>query len=139
MPEPLVQLIGLKQLRRDLIRLDNDYFPKAFVRAGTEVATPVAERIKAALPVLTGDLASTVRVGKIRTGATVRIGTARVPYIGPVDFGGYPGEGEEYPYISGGRYVYPTAGNLTSATVDAYQREVQKAIDQYPWEQNPKE
>jgi hypothetical protein len=129
---PQVAVIGLKELRRDLLRVDKDYFPKAFQEAGVRVATPVADTIRSALPNVSGDLSGSVRVTKIRTGATIRVGTKSIPYAGPVEFGGYP---ESVPYVSTGRYIFPAATGLAAKAGEEYGKEVQKAIDHYPWEQ----
>jgi hypothetical protein len=126
----LVQIVGLRELRLDLARLDKEYFTKAFVAAGVKVAEPLARRIRSALPSITGDLSGTVRVGKVRTGARIRVGTASVPYAGPVEFGGHP---EGRPYLAGGRYVFPTAQGQAATAAKAYTEEVQAAIDHYPW------
>jgi len=131
MPAPQVALIGLAEMRRDLIRLDSDYFPKAFVEAGVKVATPLAHSIESALPHLSGDLAGTVRVAKVRTGASLRVGTKAVNYAGPIEFGAYPGD---RPFVAGGRYIFPTAQGQAAKAAEEYSNEVQKVIDGYPWE-----
>ena len=129
--KPEVEVLGLKELRRDLICLDQDYFPPKFVEAGQKVADPVASRIRSALPQISGDLAGSVRVAKVRTGATIRVGSASVPYAGPTEFGGYPGA---RPFVRGGRYIFPTAQGQAAKAAEEYGRAVQEAIDSYPWE-----
>lgn len=130
MAKPAVEVIGLKELKRDLNRLDKEYFPKAFVEAGVKVAEPLASRVRSALPHVTGNLAATVRVARVRTGARIRVGTASVPYIGPVEFGGYPAG---RPYLAGGRYVFPTAQGQAATAAKEYTEAIQAAIDHYPW------
>lgn len=132
MAQPLAQIIGLDQLRRQLLRMDRDVFGQAFVDAGVQAANPIASAVRSAIPRDTGNLAGTVRVAKIKTGAAIRVGTARYPYVGPLEFGGYPGE---RPFIRPGRYIYPTATPLTAKAVDTYSNQVQKALDDYPWVQ----
>jgi hypothetical protein len=149
-----VEIKGLRELRRDLIRLDSDYFPKAFIEAGLKVAEPLVGAVRSALPHDTGNMAGTVRTAKIRTGAAIRVGTAAYPYIGPLEFGGYPRPGGARwvsggfrrggttynptvgggrPFIAGGRHVFPTAQGQAPKAVDEYSKAVQEAIDRYPW------
>jgi hypothetical protein len=151
---PGVEILGIKQLRRDLIALDRDYFPKAFVEAGMKVAEPLVGAVRSALPHLTGNMADTVRVAKIRTGAAIRVGTAAYPSIGPLEFGGYPRPGGARwaggafreggtlynravsggrPFVAGGRFVFPTAQGTAPKAAEEYSKAVQDAIDRYPW------
>jgi hypothetical protein len=128
--KPVVEVLGLKELRRDLVRLDKESAPKAFVEAGQSVANPLASQIRGALPKDTGDLTSTVRVAKVRTGASLRVGTARTPYVGPTEFGAYPGARE---FVPGGRYIYPAARAMAQQGAEAYAKAMQKAIDDNGW------
>lgn len=156
MAKPMVEIAGLKELRRDLLALDKEYFAKAMVEAGMSVAEPIASAIRGALPHKSGRLAGSVRVGKVRTGATIRTGTKAIPYGGPVEFGGYPrpavlsaranrrgnvpaslltGRYGGRPYQRGGRYIFPTAKAMTSAAEAKYSTAVEGAINRYPWYQ----
>jgi hypothetical protein len=128
--EPLVQIEGLRELRLDLIRLDKEYFVKAMVEAGSAVAEPAAGAIRGALPSRSGTLRGTVRPGKVRTGAIVRTGLARAPYVGPVEFGGWP---RGRTFLPGGRYIFPTARGFTDRAASTYEREIESAINRYPW------
>lgn len=130
--KPMAQVIGLDDLRRQLLKLDKDAFTPAFIDAGVKAANPIASAVRSAIPFVSGDMASTVRVAKIKTGASIRVGSTRYEYIGPLEFGGYPGD---RPFIRAGRYVYPTATPMVAKAVDDYAAEVQKALDQYPWVQ----
>jgi hypothetical protein len=131
----LPQLEGLKELRRDLIRLGDDDMPKAFVAAGVKVAEPLAGRVRSRLPRDSGDLAGSVRVAKIRTGAALRVGSKKVPWAGWVEFGGT----RRRPHVSSrdfypqGRYIFPEARAAGPQAVEAYAAEVGKIIDQFHW------
>ena len=89
----------------------------AFKQAGRTAADPVAERTRQSLPNVSGVLAGDVRVSATRTGAAVRMGRASVPYAGPVDFGGWPGERA---FVTKGRYLYPAASDLASKVAQLY-------------------
>jgi hypothetical protein len=132
---PIVKVLGLRALRRDIIRLDKQNAPAAFVRAGQAVAEPVAARIRARLPSRSGALRGTVRVAKVRTGATIRVGGIRhVNYPGQHDFGGYPAGRA---YLPGGRNIFPAAVGMAPQVISQYESELQKAINEIPWETNP--
>ena len=135
MGKAVVQIKGLSELRRDLMRLDRDNVPKAMVEAGYRAITPILPNVRAAIPHLSGDMRGTVRSSKIRTGGSLRVGTARVSYIGPLEFGN-PSRGRMF--IATGRYVWPAARRLAPVAAMYYEQEIQRAIDQNGWETNPR-
>jgi hypothetical protein len=133
---PTVDVIGLRALVRDANRLCADAGPlnEALKVAGRTAAEPVAAAARSAYPQRTGDLAGTVRVGATRSGASVRVGSARVPYAAMVDFGGYPPKkSSAYPYIQGGRYLFPAAAQWASTAAELYSAGAQRAFDQFAW------
>jgi hypothetical protein len=134
--KPVVQVLGLSALRRDMGRLDKDGMVKAMIEAGQRAAEPVANTVRAVMPSKSGAMRGSVRVAKIRSGAAIRAGSARVPYIGPVDFGGYPGQRS---FIRDGRYLYPTARRMAGQVIPLYEAEIQRAIDSNGWEVHPNE
>ena len=114
-----VAVVGARALFRDLNRLGEDTGPlaKAFSAAGKKAVAPIAEAVRARVPVSDredrwtnpGALAADVRSNATRTGATVRMGRARIPYAGWIDFGGTrkrPFDASRE-YLAGGRYLYP--------------------------------
>lgn len=153
-PGIIIAVDGLDELRRDLRRVDKVFFDRAFKTAGREVAEPIAARVRSVLPRRSGRLAGTVRVATIRTGAALRVGSKRVPYVGPVEFGGYPRParnlrwrgglwrtragvvawvGGGRPFIATGRYIFPTAAAMTDQTAAHYETALQHQINAYPW------
>jgi hypothetical protein len=134
---PTVDVIGLRALVRDANRLCADAGPlnEALKAAGRTAAEPVAAAARSAYPQRTGDLAGTVRVGATRSGASVRVGSAKVPYAAMVDFGGYPPKGgsSAYPYIQGGRYLYPAAEQWASTAAELYSVAAQRAFASFSW------
>jgi hypothetical protein len=132
MAAPTVAVVGMSALRRDVGRLTGDAGPlNAKLRdAGRQAAEPVAAATRETVPRDSGTLEGTVRVTASKTGAAVRMGYARVPYAGPVDFGGWP-EGREYE--AGGRYLFPAAQSLAEKAAALYATATQKAIDGFAW------
>lgn len=129
---PTVGIVGMKTLRRDITRLTGDAGPlnKALSDAGKQAAQPVAAASLETLPRVSGTLAGTVRVSGTRSGASVRMGKAKVPYAGAVEFGGWP-EGREY--LADGRYLFPAAHALADTVGTTYSAATQKALDAFGW------
>jgi hypothetical protein len=125
-----VQVLGLKELRADLTRLDNINVPKAMIEAGMKAVTPIANAIKASLPHKSGRLAGSTRVARIRTGGNVRVGAKAVPYVGPVEFGGYPGARA---FVRDGRYIFPVAHSMAPQATELYSQLIQEAINRNGW------
>jgi hypothetical protein len=131
--EPTVAVVGLRALARDIGRAGEVASPLNHVlsEAGMAAAGPVAERARSTYPVgNTGALAGDVRVTAARTGGTVRVGRAKVPYAGPVDFGGYPGDRE---YVADGRYLYPAAAGLGEQSAELYTAALARGFDNFAW------
>lgn len=80
-----VQVEGLRELVRDLERagVDLDDLKDAIGRISAEGA----ETAQGHTPRRSGKLAGTVRGNRAKNKAQVTIGTARVPYAGPIIFG----------------------------------------------------
>jgi len=98
-----VEVKGLDELARGSRRL----FDRIGEQAGTEfktVADQVAVLVRGRVPRVSGRLASSVTAEDITDGANVGMGGS-VPYAGWIEFGGTRGR----PYVSTGRYLYPTA------------------------------
>jgi hypothetical protein len=99
-------------------------------QAGRQAADPVANVARNAIPHESGTLAGDVRVSSARSGASVRVGRASIPYAGPVDFGGWPGERE---YVAAGRYLFPAAQGLASSTATLYGQALDRALADVSW------
>jgi hypothetical protein len=129
---PTIDVIGLRALVRDANRLCADAGPlnKALSQAGRSAAEPVAAATRSSLPDVTGHLRGDVRVGATRSGAKVTMGRGTIPYAGPVEFGGYP-PGRDY--VSGGRYLFPAAGQWASTAAAIYAAASQRAFDTFSW------
>ena len=137
MAAPTVGIVGLNALRRDLVKLTADAGPlnKAFAQAGMSAAEPVASATRSALPQVSGELATTVRVSRARSGAGVRMGNASHPYAGWVEFGGIRKAPHETsrPYLAQGRYLFPAARRLASTALEIYDRALLSALQSFDW------
>lgn len=130
MAAPQVGVVGMAALRRDINRLSTDQqgpLYAAIRAAGKQAAEPIASVTRSTIPMGgTGNLAGTVRTSGTKTGAAVRMGTARVPYAGWLDFGGTRPDGSSRDYRPDGRYLFPAAqgraGQAAQLYADALER-----------------
>src|SRR5262252_5243677 len=116
---PVVGLVGLNALARDIRRLAEDQSSplfEAMKAAGRQAAGPVADRVRGTIPVTDntnhdGRLRDDIRVTATRTGAAVRMGRKTVPYAGWVEFGGTRKRPHtsSREFVKGGRYLFPAA------------------------------
>ena len=129
---PTVAVVGLRALMRDVNKLSDNagVLNKEMSAAGRTAAQPVAQATSTAVPRKSGRLAGSVRVGATRSGASVRMGTAAVPWAGPVEFGGWPQTRE---YLSDGRYLFPAAKSLAEQAAELYSEAAQRALDTFAW------
>ncbi|MEU4675739.1 HK97 gp10 family phage protein [Micromonospora sp. NPDC023737] len=105
-----IRIDGLAQFSRNLRKLDND-LPKAIRLAGNEAAELVVKGAKSSMPKRSGRAARTVKAKSTRTAARVSSGSARVPYVPWLDYGGEGrkrGRPAYRTFKKDGRYVYPS-------------------------------
>ncbi|KAB1925150.1 HK97 gp10 family phage protein [Micromonospora noduli] len=104
-----IRIDGLAEFSRNLRKLEND-LPKGIRLAGNEAAELVVTGARAAMPRRTGRAARTVKAKSTRTAARVSSGSARVPYVPWLDYGGEgrrKGRPAYRTFKKDGRYVYP--------------------------------
>ena len=105
MPDDVsVTVVGAEELRRGTVLLAGDIEHRADQEL-VDVARDRAAATVLIVPRVTGRLAASVTSDPASHGARVSIGNAGTPYAGWIEFGGTRGR----PYISEGRYLYPTA------------------------------
>jgi HK97 gp10 family phage protein len=82
-----IQVEGLKQAVRSLERMGVEVadLKTAFKKVGNLVADDARQIVNSQ----TGALAGSVRTGNAKNKAIVRAGSAKVPYAGVINFGGY--------------------------------------------------
>ena len=129
-PEPVVDVIGARALRRDLQRLGEagGAILEEIKVAGRTAAEPVVTKARSAWPI--SDLAhahhaDSLRVIGVKTGATVAEGGRRYGGTGWLEFGGNRGRD----YIPAGRFLFPAAAGLAPVVAELYSAGVQKALD----------
>jgi hypothetical protein len=130
--EPVVGIVGLKALRRDVAQLTTDTSSALYEgikAAGRLAAGPVASATRSALPRVTGTLAGDVRTSGTRTGAAVRMGRAAVAYAGWIEFGGSLPGGQARDYIPTGRYLFPAARSLSARAAADYSRALETVFN----------
>jgi hypothetical protein len=135
---PVVDVIGLRALAKDIERAGDVASPLNVVlqEAGRAAAAPVGAAAQSALPAVetteheAGTMAGNVRLYTTRTGAGIRMGSARLPYAGPLEFGAWP-EGREF--IPSGRYLFPAAGRLAAESAQLYSEALERGFAAFPW------
>lgn len=123
MTRPAVEVVGLRELSRSLRQFEDG--AKDLRTANKRAAEYVAEKAAARVPVRSGRLQKSIRGAGQARGAVVREGTARVPYAGSVEFGGWP---KGRPFVPEGRYLFPAAKDATPHVVELYGREIDALI-----------
>lgn len=137
MAAPVVGLVGMKALRRDIKHLTDDQqsaLYRAIKAAGKDAAEPIAARARAEIPKVgknAGRLAGDVRTSGTKTGAAVRMGRKTIPYAGWVEFGGRrtkPHESERE-FVPSGRYLFPAAEGLASVAASKYSTAIANVLE----------
>lgn len=84
---PIVTIEGLGETLEGLqgFRVKVTDLHEAFGRIGTAISADAHGRV----PVRSGRLLASLKVGRAKGKATVRAGSARVPYAGVINYGGY--------------------------------------------------
>ena len=139
MPDVKVDVIGLRALIRDLKRMGD---PGSAVladmaAAGHRAAEPVAAAIESALPHVdvpgghpAGTIAATTRILGTKSGAKVAVGSKRLPYAGPLEFGGWPAG---RPIVAAGRYIFPAAVGPAYNAGSVYADGISRALENFDW------
>jgi hypothetical protein len=103
-----IKVTGLREIQASLKAMDDT--GKQLRLALNEVAELVVTTAKSRAPSRSGALRGTIRVASTQRTAAVRMGSARVPYAGFIDFGGRVGHERKIrrPFIKDGRILYPS-------------------------------
>jgi hypothetical protein len=133
MAAPVVGIVGMAALRRDINRMATDVsgpLYREIREAGKQAVEPVASRTRVTAPRgPTGRLVGSVRASGTKTGGSVRIGRATVPYAGWIEFGGTKPDGAEREYVAGGRYLFPAAQGLAVPAAAAYSNAIARILN----------
>jgi hypothetical protein len=129
---PQVGIIGMAALRRDLKRQTDEVSSPLYAAikaAGKTAAEPIAARTRSTVPSSSGRMAGNVRTSGTRTGAAVRMGSAKVPYAPWIDFGGTRPDGSSREYVGAGRYLFPAAADLAGRAAELYSSAIDAALN----------
>lgn len=109
-----IRIEGLKELRRELRRLDGNW-PKSLRETNREAAKVAVPSVQSLAPKRSGTLAGSVRALASQTRSQLAVGTnVRVPYAGPINFG-WPGHG-----IEPQEFIYSGIEAANARIVDTY-------------------
>lgn len=124
MIEP-IRVEGLDQFVRNLRALDAG-LPKALRRSQNRAAAVVVEWARPRVPRRSGRAAGSIRAASTARATRVREGSARVPYMPWLDFGGRTGPRRSVvrPYRREGRYVWAAL----AATRDQVAVELERSL-----------
>ena len=129
------KITGVKELNLAFRAVDTE-LPKELRVEFLVIAQKVATRVRAAMPWVTGEAASSVTAGATQRTAYVQEGINGGPkkdYVPWLDFGGEVGRNKSVsrPFIAGGRYLYPIAASEEDASgqaaIDAVERVAKRA------------
>lgn len=116
-----VEVEGMRELRRTLKRAGDDLADLTAIH--NAVIDLVLAQVRAATPRATGALAGTVRGSGTKTAATVRAGSAAVPYAKPVYFG-WPARN-----IRPNPWIQRTIDRMSGQVLEVYTTGVQRVLD----------
>jgi hypothetical protein len=148
MAAPLVEVVGLRALMKDLKAAGDDRSSsliKEMQQAGKVAMQPIADAARGTVPHDTGrvhaeakgpTLEQDIRVTASRTGAAVRMGRkGKLEYAGWIEFGGvrHRPHTSERAFVKDGRFLFPAARGLTQTAKRLYEDGVARAFDHYHW------
>jgi hypothetical protein len=122
--EASIQIVGLKEFRRNLARLGDN--AKDDLKAVHLEAAQLVEKAAAPfVPRKTGRLASSLRSSGTLAGARVKIGFKRIPYAGVIHFG-WPAH-----KIKARPFIYDALARQTNNVIELYDTRIEELIRKY--------
>lgn len=119
-PKPLVQVDGLRQLRKTLRQAGDDLSDlKEVNRKAADTAAGGATK---AVPRLSGLLQSNIRSSGTKTAGIIRAGSKKVPYAGPIHWGWKDRNIKANPFLSKG------AKDTEPAWLPLYEKEIDEIL-----------
>jgi len=118
------EILGLKEIQRDLRRLGDDTKNelKDTHKAAAEIVVLGAKRY---VPYRTGRLANSIRAIATQSSGRVRVGSAAVPYAGPIHFG-WPAR-----KITPNPFVYDAMDTRVEEIRGLYEKRIMELIERY--------
>lgn len=119
-----IQIQGLKETQKALRDLSDDLKTemKSTHKQAAEIVVGAARQVA---PFRTGRLAASIRAAAVMTGGRVRVGSAAVPYAGPIHFG-WPAR-----RIVPQPFIYDVLDGRRNEIAQLYAHRITGLIDQY--------
>lgn len=125
-----IQVEGLAALSKGLRRIDAEA-PKGLRLALNDAANIVVDTARPMMPRRSGRAQGAVKAKSTRTESRVSAGSARVPYVPWLDYGGegrVKGRPAKREFRKGGRYVYPAFYASRSKVEDTLERALLRVV-----------
>lgn len=119
-----LEIDGLREVQRDLRKLSTAT-RKELKLTHQKAAEIVVAESKRYVPMRTGALANSIRAAATQTGGRVRVGSAAVPYAGPIHFG-WPAR-----RIKPQPFIYDALDPRRNEIAQLYAQRIGQLIDKY--------
>ena len=137
MAQPAIQVVGMRELRRDLRRVGDRDLNDALIRLNRDLAREITNRALPLVPVRTGALQASVRSSGNLSGAIGRAGRASVPYAAAVHWGRSRGNVQfRHGRFSRGQgsvlarpFLWLAAQTIERNVVDRYRQGINRVLD----------
>lgn len=120
----VLKIEGLREVQRDLRKL-SEATKKEMKATHQKAAEIVVGESKKYVPVRTGALANSIRAAATMRGGRVRVGSASVPYAGPIHFG-WPAR-----RIKPQPFIYEALDPRRNEIAQLYAERIGQLIDKY--------
>ena len=125
-----ISIKGLRELQAALKNLDGESQKRLRV-VFNEAAETVVQGARRRMPTRTGKAKASVRATSGQREAKVSAGSKKTPYTPWLDYGGKTGRNRSVsrPFVSGGRYVYPTYNANKTSIQAALQKQIIELVE----------
>lgn len=123
-----VEFIGAAELQSDL-RLLTERLHQDDIDALLVVARMLVPHVRSIMPKVSGALAGSVAAEKAPDDPKAVDVIANTAYAGWIEFGGT----RDRPYLSDGRFLFPTVNQGDAAVRNALETQTQRTIGRFPW------
>lgn len=125
-----VRVENLAQISRALRRVDSEA-PKQLRITLNETSDLLISKVRPEIPARSGAARSTLKARSTRTSARIALGGKKAPYTPWLDFGGQgriAGRPAPRPFITEGRYLYPTAVRIRPQIVKSLEDGIRDVV-----------
>ena len=131
-----IKVEGLRELRKDIKRLQDRDMAEALREANRYGAIIVADAARPNVPVRTGKLRGTIKPLAGQTVGRVKAGSARVPYAGAIHWGRKrgnvgrpPGNRRGSNVVEGRPFLWEALDRKRQQIIDEYQRQIDVILE----------